>query len=101
MKSASENSRRYFKKVCPKDGYNLHLIAEGDKKFRAYIFYNKNEDIQTYSDNGVSQQIVDFVYAELERQKRGKRDEIDVAFEFDSHENVRAKYDGDYFLRLR
>jgi hypothetical protein len=101
MNSASENSLRYFKKICPKDRYNLHMIAEDDYKLRTYVFYKKSEDLQIYLDNGVSQQIIEFVYAELERQKRGKRDEIEVELEFDSHENVAANYDGNYFLRLR
>jgi hypothetical protein len=52
--------------------------------------------------SGVTQEIEDFVYAELERAGRGGKGDIRVAFEFDSDENVNASFEGDYFnCRLR
>lgn len=101
LSQVNENALRYFKKICPAHCYKFYLIAENDKQFRAYIFYKNNGDIQTYGANGVAQKMMDFVYAELERQGRGNTQEIMVEFEFDSDENVVANYEGDYYLRLR
>ena len=69
--------------------------------FRAYVFYNTDEEVRRFEALGLNQEIRDFVYTELERVGRGARDQIHVEFEFDSYENVEAKYEGDYFLRLR
>ena len=66
-----------------------------------YVFYKKDNDIQVCRDNGVSQKVEDFVYVELEKHGRGKKENIKASFEFDSDENVAANYEGDYFLRLR
>ena len=101
ISQVNERALQYFKELCPAQSHNLYLIAEDDRKFRAYVFYKRNKDIHVYRDNGVARKVEDFVYDELERQGRGKREEITVAFEFDSDENVTANYEGNYFLRLR
>jgi len=88
-----------FKDICP-----LHyfiLMPQRNDQFWAGIFFVNDEDIAICEESGVSDQIQRFVYAELERQGRGKREDIKVAFEFDSDENVNRNFDGDYFLRLR
>ncbi|HZZ70955.1 MAG TPA: hypothetical protein VFE24_01805 [Pirellulales bacterium] len=69
--------------------------------FRTYVFFEKDEDIKACQGNGVIRDMIGFVYDELERAGRGKRGEITVGFEFDSDENVAAKFEGDYLLRLR
>jgi|GEM_PF-1447963 len=97
----NENALRYFKEICPTRSHNFYLIAEERRKFRAYVFYKSDKDIQIYKANGIAQKIEDFVYAELERQERGKKEELTLSFEFDSDENIAANYDGDYLLRLR
>lgn len=91
----------FFKKLCGNKAHNSHVIAEDDRKFRAYIFYKKNEDVRDAKESGMQIQLVKFVYDELERQGRGDKDSLDVTFEFDSHENVLSNFEGDYFLRLR
>jgi hypothetical protein len=100
IKQINKNVLQYFKKICPIHYHNFFLIAEDDIQFRAYIFYKKDKEIQEYENKGISQAIRDFIYNELERQGRGNREEIKVSFEFDSDENVKKSYDGDYFLRL-
>jgi hypothetical protein len=57
--------------------------------------------LEKAADSGVTDDIGDFIYAELERVGRGTRGEITVAFEFDSDENVQEHFEGDYLLRLR
>ena len=93
--------REYFKEVCPDKAHDSHVMAEDDSRFRAYIFYKKVKDVQVCEENGVSSQLQQFVYDELERQGRGTKDSVAVSFEFDSDENVQSNFEGDYFLRMR
>ena len=87
-----------FKHRCP---LHYFYLMPQRQNFRAYVFFNQDKNIEECKSSGIAQEIIDFVYEELERAGRGKRDEIEVAFEFDSDENVTANFEGDYFLRLR
>jgi hypothetical protein len=98
---ADKSASQYFREICQEHSHYFYLLPEGEKEFRAYIFYKNNKDIAIYKANGIEKKMEDFIYAELERQGRGKKEDITVAFEFDSDENVTAKFGGDYFLRLR
>ncbi|MFA7270916.1 MAG: hypothetical protein WC073_16385 [Sterolibacterium sp.] len=99
LDAASRNVAEHFQEVCRL--FKVHILPQRDVSFRAYIFFYTDENIRDSERNGMLYAIQDYVYEELERQGRGKRGEISVAFEFDSDENVAANYDGDYFLRLR
>ena len=99
LDDVSESVRREFKGKCPL--YNVYILPQRDVTFRSYVFFNTSRDIEYCKSNGIVQQIIDFTYSELERVGRGSRDQIVVAFEFDSDENVIANFEGDYFLRLR
>ncbi|MEO5913969.1 MAG: hypothetical protein ABIS50_07025 [Luteolibacter sp.] len=77
------------------------ILSQRDVDFRAYIFFGRGEDLELAGKTGLQGKIVDFVFSELERLGRGSRDQIRMAFEFDSHENVEANFEGDYSLRLR
>jgi hypothetical protein len=96
---ACENVKQHFKRICPL--HNIHILPQGDVDFRAYVFVNKNTDLEACKHNGITQEIEDFVFKELELAGRGKKADTTVAFEWDSDENVLANYEGDYFLRLR
>jgi hypothetical protein len=84
---------------CPLHG--LYLLAQEDVDFRIYVFFDADGDIERCKENGTTTTIETAAYEELERFGRGKREEIKVAFEYDSHENVIKNYDGDYMFRLR
>ena len=101
LDKVEENARRYFAQVCPFSSHTLFVMPEGDNKFAALVFYKNARDVAIYQGNGIAEKIEEFIFAELDRQGRGKRDEIDVRFEFDSDDNVRTNYEGIYFLRLR
>ncbi len=88
-----------FKNLCPL--HEFCIMDQIDVDFRAYVFFEKDEDIRECEDSGVNGQIVDFIYRALEHVGRGKREDITLAVEFDSDENVTANFEGDYFLRLR
>jgi hypothetical protein len=89
----------HFRSRCPL--HEFFILDQRDVDFRAYVFFEQTRDIAAMKQAGVERQIIDFVHAELERVGRGRRDEINVAFEFDSHERVQAKFGGNYFNRLR
>ena len=88
-----------FKELCPL--HKFSILPQRDVNFRAYVFFESEKDRVLCSESGINQQIIEFVYLELERLGRGNRSEIIVAFEFDSDEKVKKEFEGDYFLRLR
>lgn len=94
-----DNVVRRFKTKCAL--CDFYILPQRDVDFRAYVFLMTDQDVDECKSNGINQQIMDYVYAELERADRGKKPEIKVAFEFDSDENVTANFEGNYFLRLR
>jgi hypothetical protein len=84
--------------------HSLHeffIIDQRDADFRAYVFLKTEKDLAAAKENGVCTRMEDFIYSQLERVGRGTRGSIQVAFEFDSHERVKANFGGNYFLRLR
>jgi len=101
MDHVNEAFRECFKEICPNMAHNSQVMAEDDFSFRAYIFFKKVKDVQVCEKSGVSSQLQQFVYDELERQGRGIKDSILVTFEFDSDENIQANFEGDYYLRMR
>lgn len=99
LDTACEQVKQRFQARCPL--HNVYILPQRDVTFRAYVFYRRDTDIAECERSGVTQEIQDSVYAEIERVGRGHRDKITIDFEFDSDENVSANFEGDYFLRLR
>ncbi len=95
----NEIVKQHFEKICP-----LHyfiIMPQRNNEFWAGVFFENDEVLLASKRNGITEDIECFVYAELERQGRGKREDINIVFEFDSDENVERNFGGDYFLRLR
>ena len=99
LDAVRDNVLKRFRKLHPL--YDFFILDQRDVDFRAYVFARRDEDLQCMRRRGVDQDIIAFVYEELERAGRGGRNEIDVAFEFDSDDRVKADFGGNYFLRLR
>lgn len=91
--------KEHFKGTAPL--HNVYILPQRDVDFRVYVFFRTDADIELCEVAGVSREIRDEVYAALERAGRGRRDDIKVAFEYDSDENVDRNFEGDYSLRLR
>ena len=81
--------------------HEFFILDQRDVDFRSYVFFKDAKDLEESTQRALDQEIIRFVYQELERVGRGSKNNIEVAFEFDSHENVKIKYGGDYYLRLR
>lgn len=98
LEAVTSNVKRVFGGRCPL--YYFAIIPEGDKRFRVFVFFDKDEDTELSQSQGIAEQIKDFVLEELERVGRGNRNELEVYFELDSHENVKKEYGGNYYLRM-
>lgn len=81
--------------------HRIYILPQRDVDFRAYVFFKKQKDLEEYVFNDRLPSFEDAVFEELERFGRGKRNEITVAFEWDSDENVDKKFEGDYLQRLQ
>jgi hypothetical protein len=81
--------------------YDFRILPESKRKFRAYVFFHSNEQTLKFSKPGFAETIKAKIYEQLELNGRGTRNEISVDFEFDSDENVKANFEGNYLLRLR
>lgn len=77
------------------------LYSPANQFFVPHLFYQRDNQISTGEESGLTNRIKSAVVEELERVGRGDRASIRVEFEFDSHENIEANFEGDYFLRLR
>ena len=84
--------------------YKLHeffILDSKDTSFRVYVFFEKEKDAKKAINSGTVEKIKCLVYNELDLAGRGPRENIEVFFEFDSHEMVERNYEGDYYNRLR
>lgn len=91
----------YFRSICPNSSHSLYLIAEETERFRVYVFFEMDSDIQNGADSGAVEKILAFTYGELEKYGRRTKEDVVVEIEVDSDENVTRSFEGDYFLRLR
>lgn len=66
-----------------------------------WVFYPKNKDLEKYNKNGTSEKIRQCYVKSLEAHNFPFSEFPRVGFEFDSDENVRKNYAGNYFYRLR
>jgi hypothetical protein len=80
--------------------HTIFLFFEGVSKFRACIFFKTNKDVTDSNSDSTMSAIEDAVYEELDRYGRGKRGEIEVVFEIDSHDNIQKKFNGNYWKAL-
>ena len=71
----------------------------GDRAF-IYIFYKTNRDLIENSKNNVSTQIYNYINHYLEDSGYLNKFGSGILIEFDSDENVKKNYKGNYYYRL-
>ena len=99
LSKVDANVVRHFRWKCKIVLFDI--FYEGREfAFRVFVFFKKNSDIEAYRLNGIVQEIEEFVCDELVRQGRGTKGEFKVAFEFDSEENVKTNFGGNYMARM-
>lgn len=81
--------------------HEFFILDSSETSFRAYVFFENEKDREKACRTGMTEDIENCVYEELKAAARGSKENLDVAFEFDSHENVKNDFEGDYFNRLR
>ena len=81
--------------------HNFYLWGHRGDHFEALTFFKTDAECQKAKLSGLTQEIEGFIRKAIEDVGRGKADELNITFEWDSDENVTRHYEGDYFLRLR
>jgi hypothetical protein len=99
LEQISEHLKTCFRDRCPI--HNVYVFCEAVARFRVYVFFKEDIDVTICRNSGVTKEIEEVIYKDLELAGRGSRAEVKVEFEFDSNENVTRNFGGDYFLRLR
>jgi hypothetical protein len=97
----SEIRDEILKKFKEQNIYEFFIFDVSEKSFKAYVFFRWDWQRKELSKTKIAGEIEDFIYQQLENFGRGKKVDLQLEIEFDSHENVELKYDGDYFSRLR
>lgn len=77
------------------------LFSPASGTFVARLFFRTNKQVAEAAITGLAAQIESAVVDELENVGRGIRSTLKIVSEYDSHENVVANFEGDYFLRLK
>jgi hypothetical protein len=92
-----ESTMSRFEGACP-----LHKISILPQfmsaDYRVYVFYEVDKDIESFKNNGLSEQIQEYVCSQLELQLGNK--DTTTEFEWDSWQNVEANYEGNFILRM-
>lgn len=81
--------------------HDIFVMDRSEHEFHAFVFYKNKQHVDKAAKSGLSQEITDAIFEELEVSGRGGRSENELVVEFDSDENVQEEYEGDYYLRLR
>ena len=77
------------------------VYSRRNDDFCAYVFFSLDRQILDARRTGLTSEIETAVIEELETAGRIVRQNDNVRFEIDSHENVERNYNVDYYMRLR
>lgn len=81
--------------------HRIWLTDSSETAFAATVFYESDNDIKEAAASGLSSEIVNALYEQLEEKGRGTRNQIALDVDFDSHESVMREYNGNYLLRFK
>lgn len=98
FKIVTDNVLRSFAGQVPL--HDIYLFPGPTTDYHAFIFYESKSDVETYHDGDVEQAIKDAI-SEAFASTCEKGIRPTVAFEFDSHENVMKRCNGNYWKYLR
>lgn len=68
--------------------YDFYLFAYSEVTFEAFFFFSSKKWVKFAQESGFTQELIDFVFHELEKVGRGSKSDIQVNFVFDSKENI-------------
>jgi len=98
----SEVRSQVLERFQPSGLHELFLFySPKNDLFVAYVFFRRSNQIRESEASGLATLIKCHIVEKLASAGRGNCDTIKIQVELDSHENVEANFDGDYFLRLR
>ena len=76
-------------------------FVEKDNGISIWLFFENNEDIDTYKSNGTIKELMQKFSQWCECNGLPKEYVQELSFTIDSEENVMKNYCGNYFFRLR
>lgn len=81
--------------------YKLFYLSQFGESLEIYVFYKNDKILLNNLQNGTTENIKAFILEKLNECGYFEEFSKNVLFVFDSDENVKKKYKGNYFLRLR
>ena len=81
--------------------YKLFHLSQFGESLEIYVFFTSNNLLLHNLQNGTTENIKTFILEKLSDLGYFKEFSNNVMFVFDSDENVKKNYKGNYFLRLR
>ena len=81
--------------------YKIHTISIFGKSLEVNIFFKTNKELSENNISGKTEEIKNKFINILKELGYFLEFPDKIMFFFDSHENVKKKYKGNYFLRLR
>jgi hypothetical protein len=87
--------------LCVDEIYRFFHLSQFGESLEIYIFYKSNVLLQRNLENGITEKIKTLILEKLNQLGYFSEFSSNVLFEFDSDENVKKNYKGNYFLRLR
>ena len=78
----------------------FHYVASFGKGLGIYVFYKTNKELNTYIENGVVERTKQNFIRIFEELGYFKEFNDNIRFVFDSHENVKKNFKGNYYYRL-
>lgn len=81
--------------------HEFYIFDHSETSFKVYAFYHDDAQLKREAGSSFEEQLQDLVFFELKNVGRGNCSLTNVSFEFDSHENVKSNYKGNYFNRFR
>lgn len=99
LSSVRESVLSEFKSRFPL--HDLYIFSGVKDTFHPVILFKTERDVELAMSNGSVDALCEAIALGLEREGRGDRAQLVVVPEIDSDENVHARFNGNYFYRLR
>jgi septum formation topological specificity factor MinE len=81
--------------------YRVEFVSGLTKHLVVFIFYKKDEELKAQIENDKIEKTKEEIIQILNKHGYVEQYSDGITIEFDSHENVKKNYKGNYFFRLR
>lgn len=81
--------------------WRIYPFCHDYDEFQMYFFFKTNEELEASKTNGKRDEIEKVSWEEVKREGREGPPKTTIEFIYDSDENVKKYYEGEYQFRLR